>query len=473
MTNKRKQPYPFGDKLKAYRRQIRYGNHNRMTGENLAKLLKYQLGESFFQQDIADWENDQSVVPAPDVFLAIMQLFSFHGGFKTWIEAQDLLTEYKQTARFIHPTSQHLTFTQTDYAHWRSLSQKINQHLPEHIRNQIDLLVDMDERVQTIANDIIANTHAISIEGHGGIGKTSLVVVVATKLSGTGVFDGVYFVGVRQGFLDNKGDYQTKGVQIFQLDEALTELGNQMGLVFSPSTTTEQKMTQIAHDYQQRRIILIIDNLETQDDILEFQAFINQLLQVDSASRLMITSRKNLDGINDRIQQIKLQELNADQVYAMLQKRDCPITQQNAHRLHAHIGGNPLAVRLFSGLLKKFPFDELLQQLAQTKSQWDTTDDDFKRHNNLFDYLYERILETLSPNARDLCWHLGMNFEMERGVKMKTIATDLDRINDPTLKPALSDLLDVYLLHYDGHSEVYTMHRLTVHYIRKHFLTST
>jgi hypothetical protein len=187
----------------------------------------------------------------------------------------------------------------------------------------------------------------------------------------------------------------------------------------------------------------------------------------------MITSRKNLDGINDRIQQIKPQELDADQVYAMLQKRDCPITQQNAHCLHEYIGGNPLAVRLFSGLLKKFPFDELLQQLAKTKTQWDTADDDFNRHNNLFDYLYERILETLSPNARDLCWHLGMNFEMERGVKMQTIAIDLDRINDPTFKPALSDLLDVYLVHYDAHSESYTMHRLTVHYIRKHFLTST
>lgn len=472
MTKKRKQPYSFGDKLKAYRMQIQYGNRNRMTGENLAKLLRYQLGMPFFQQDIADWENKLSNIPVPSVFLAIMRLFSFHGGFKTFAQAEDLLTEYKQTARLIRPTSQDLTFTQTDYTYWSSLSQNLHTHLPNHIKRQINQLIDIDENVENITNNLFANMYAVSIEGLGGMGKTSLAVSAAMRLGATGVFVGMYFVSVRQDFLDEKGEYQfanPQNKQIFQLDEVLTRLGNQMGLVFAPLTTTEQKIAEIVTYYRQKRVIIILDNLETEDDIEQFRTFISELLKVACESRLIITSRKNLDGIDEHIQQIKPQELNADQVHAMLAKRNCPITLENARHLHAEIGGNPLSIKLFSGLLKKFPLDELLQQLAQTKAQWDKTDDDFKRHNNLFDYLYERILKTLSPSAHKLCWHLGMNFMMEKGVKFSTIVSDLQP--NPTLKKDLSNLIDMHLVQYEANGEYYTMHRLTVHYIRKHFFT--
>jgi len=465
--------YLFGDKLRAFRKRGRY-EQKTISGEVFAQLLTHKLNQPrpFRQQDISDWENEPSIIPDPDIFTAILELFTFHGAFKTWNEANDLLSEYHKAAKFIHPTHIHIQFSQTDFDRWQMIKTNLFIHLPRHIRNQLHLVIGIDSLAESTKKDLLKPVYALSIEGHGGIGKTSLAVLVAIRLGEMGIFEGVYFVGVRQGFLDKDGERRLIEDQIERADEALLQLATQMGLVMAPNLTTDEKLGLIAEYYQYKRILVILDNLETDEDVSEFTRIINTLAQIDSSSRIIITSRKSLERINPRIAQIQPQELNPNDIRLALNGYSCHITLEQSHILHSKIGGNPLAILLFSPLIKSFGIDELLQQLEQTKSQWQPDDEDFIRHQRLFNYLYERILSLLDGQIRFIFYQLGIAFEMDFGATLDEIKAVFEEDYSPAqLKKALNTLQDVYLLRFDQLKHEYTMHRITSHYIRKEFLT--
>lgn len=457
----------FRKKLFAYCKQARYKG-TWLTGAALAQLLTYKLKHRFNQQDISDWYNKKII--EPHIFRIVLELLTFHGGFTRYEEAEDLLSLYQQAAQDLHANAAMLRFEQADFDRWRNIKQTVFEHLPHHILDLLDNVVEMDDMIEKASTDLLDKIHAVSFEGQGGIGKTSAAVKVALWLGATGIFEGIYFVGVRQGFLDEAGEHRWVGETIRHSDDALNELASQMGIAVSETTPKAEKLALIADYYQKHQVVVILDNLETHEDVQEFADFIKKLARIDTHSRFIITSRKNLNNLSAHIKQTHPSELTPEHAYTMLRKRGCQVNMDEVTRLHAEIGGNPLALWLFSVLIKDLPIDELIAKLAQKKSEWNTEDDAFKRHNNLFDYLYERILEIVGDHARELCWDLGMNFMMERGISLDKIRTKLMRESDPTLETGLRKLIDVYLVYYDQISKVYSMHRLIIHYIRKHFL---
>lgn len=463
--------YQFREKFVAYRRQARYQNH-RISCEILANLLNYKLkpDKLYKQQYISRWETDETFLPDPALFLAVLELLTFHGGFKRYEEAADLIGEYQQIAKLAYPHAPLLVFDKADFDDWRRIQQTIFDHLPQHILRLLGNVIRMGDMVERATNRLLDQTRAVSFEGQGGMGKTSAAVQVALELGATGIFEGIYFVGVRQGFLNEDGEHRWVGETILHLDDALNQLALQMGIAVSDTTPETEKLALITDYYHKHVVLVILDNLETYEDVDEFADFIQKLTLGNTRSRLIITSRKNLDTLSTYIEQFQPRELAPEHAQAMLQKRGCDASLEEVTRLHAEIGGNPLALWLFSVLIKRFSIDDLLTKLAQTKSEWDKTDKDFKRHNNLFDYLYERILEIVGDNARELCWDLGMNFMMERGVKRDKIREKLRHLTNSALDAGLSDLIDVYLVYYDQTCKIYSMHRLIIHYIRKHFL---
>jgi len=457
----------FRQRLFAYCKQARY-KETWLTGTALAHLLTYKLKRNFKQQDISDWYTKKIIDPT--TFRVVLELITFHDGFSRYEDAKGLLSLYQKVAPQAHATADTVVFTKADFDYWRTIKQTIFEHLPHHILDLLENVVEMDDIVEKASIALLNQTHAVSFEGQGGIGKTSATVKVALILGATGIFEGVYFVGVRQGFLDATGEHRWVGETIRHLDDALNELASQMGIAVSETTPKDEKLALIADYYQKHQVVVILDNLETHEDVQEFAEFIKKLARIGTKSRFIVTSRKNLDNMSAHIKQMQPRELTPQQAHIMLQKYGCQVNKDEVTRLHDEIGGNPLALWLFSVLIKDLPIDELLTKLAQKKSEWNTEDDAFKRHYNLFDYLYERILEIVGNNARELCWDLGMNFMMERGISLDKIRTKLMRESDPTLDAGLRKLIDVYLVYYDQISKVYSMHRLIIHYIRKHFL---
>ncbi len=463
--------YQFREKFAAYRKQARYQNH-RLSCKILAKLLNYKLkpDKLYKQQYISRWETHETCAPDPALFLSVLQLLTFHGGFNRYEDAADLLKEYQDMAKFAYPNASLLVFDKTAFDYWRKVKQTISQHLPQHIRKSLGNVIRTDDMIERATDSLLDQTRAVSFEGPGGMGKTSAAVQVAQALGETGIFEGIYFIGVRQGFLEVDGEHRWVGETISHLDDALNQLASQMGIVVSNTTPQAEKLALILDYYQKHTVLIILDNLETYEDMDEFADFIQKLTIINTHSRLIITSRKSLDTVSSHIAQFQPRELSPEHAYAMLRKCGHNVTLDEVTRLHAEIGGNPLALWLFSVLIKSTSIDNLLTKLAQTKSEWNQTDEAFKRHNNLFDYLYERILEMLDDNARELCWDLGMNFMMERGVTLDKIRENLKHLTCSEIDAGLHDLIDVYLVYYDQISKVYSMHRLIIHYIRKHFL---
>lgn len=457
----------FQNKLKHYRNQTLYAPCGRKISEALlADLLTYKLRRHFTQQLVSKWCNQNNQMPNLKDFQAVMELFTFHDGFQKWEEARDLAMAYGRVANLDS------VFEKSDFERWRNIRHTILNHLPNHIRDDLKHVVHIESLVAEIEQKLLNDVHAVSFEGEGGLGKTSTAVQVAINLGMRGIFEGIYFVSVRQGFLDKEGNYRAFIKQIYQLDDALRELATQIGISISNEMSTSELQALLVDHYRTHSVLIILDNLETNEDINQFAEFIKELARLDTPSHLLITSRQRLDNLSSHIHNTQLRELPREHAFDMLRKLGCQLNQDEVGRLYDQIGGNPLALRLFSVLIKTTPIDELIAKLEQTKSQWDTNDDAFKRHTNLFDYLYDRILEMVGEDARELCWDLGMNFVMERGVKLDRIRKALVDVDACSIENNLRKLIDVYLVNYDQENKVYSMHRLIIHYIRKHFVES-
>jgi hypothetical protein len=459
--------YLFGRMLRAFRERISYENR-KLGGKIFAEtFLYYKLGTKFSQQNFSEWETKPEFVPSPVIFCAILELLTFHGAFLDWSEIATFIQAYAEVPKNPYAGRTQVPFKPETFAHWQQVRQTIFKHLPTHIITDPKHLIGIEANI-TDMQGYLPKTMALGIEGLGGLGKTTLAASAARALGAMGIYEGIYFVGVRQSRLDENGQTKQDIPQIKQVHEALTSLGAQMGLKFDAKATTDEKFDIIAHHYRTRRVIVILDNLEFIEDVTEFMPFINMLLaNTDTKSRLIITSRTKLDTFRPRLKQIYPQELTACGVYDFLKLHDCIVTTTEADSLHGLIGGNPLALRLFSTLINNFGMPKILSQLEAVKR--DHPDLRLK----LFDYVYDRILQLLDDPTYDIFIRLCSQYRMDIGAPIWLIEEGLSHHTPQQIAESLNTLMAVHLVNRDQAQQHYTMHRLTMYYIHKQFFPTT
>ncbi len=458
--------YIFGAMLQAFRERITYKNRKVGTKIFGEVFLHYKHGIKFSQQRFSEWEHNPDLAPSPVLFGAILELLTFHGAFLDWSEVATLIQAYGVLNNPYAGKAQ-VPFKPEMFAHWQNIRQNIFKHLPIHIITDPKHLVGIEATI-TEMQEYLPETIALGIEGLGGLGKTTLAVSVARAVGATGIYEGIYFVGVRQSRLDDTGQTKPDAHQIKQVDEALTSLGSQMGLKFDEKMTTDEKSDLIAHHYRNHRVMVILDNLEFIEDVTEFMPFINLILtNTQAKSRLLITSRTKLDAFRPRLKQIYPQELSAPAVYDFLKLHECNITPQEADSLHGLIGGNPLALRLFSTLINNFGMPKILSQLEEVKR------DQPDLRLRLFDYVYDRILQLLDDPTYDIFIRLCSQYRMDVGAPIWFLEEGLTHHTPEQIVQSLNTLMAVHLVNRDQTKQHYTMHRLTMYYIHKQFFPTT
>jgi ABC-type glycerol-3-phosphate transport system substrate-binding protein len=179
----------------------------------------------------------------------------------------------------------------------------------------------------------------VTIDGIGGIGKTTLAVEVAHRCREAKIFDAIVWMSAKRNVLTPDGIVSRK--QTFSTFEDLcTVISQVLGSpeMLKGDATARQQLMQ--RTLAQERVLLVLDNLETIDD----QQILNLLRELPTPSKALVTTRHRVDVAYD----IHLGHMSLDESIRLMH-RECEIKSlrlpdQDLRRLHKAAGGIPLAM---------------------------------------------------------------------------------------------------------------------------------
>jgi hypothetical protein len=212
---------------------------------------------------------------------------------------------------------------------------------------------------------------------------------------------------------------------------------------------------------QQRRCLVVIDNLETMAD---YDVLLPELKRWQRPSKFLLTSRlrllDELDVFSFSLQElpslaaIELMRLEAGRTnfMALLQASDEELLQ-----IYNVVGGNPLAIKLVVGQSRFYSLPQVLQRFSSPQQQED-----------LFQYIYLEAWESLSDAAKTVLLTLteagesGFNFEHLHAVS---------GLPEEEVQQALEKLITLSLVDLGGSlmERRYRLHRLTEIFILNMF----
>lgn len=204
----------------------------------------------------------------------------------------------------------------------------------------------------------------VSVVGIGGIGKSALVVTLMHRVAEH--FQGVLFRSLRD----------SPSCEAL-LDDCLHVLSPQ--LLIPASASLEHRLTLLLECLRQRRILLVLDNLETllqEGEAREryragyegYQRLLQRVSETEHSSCLLLTSREqpaslaSFVGIHSSVRNLRLAGLDTAASEQLLAEKGVVCTSQECGRLTQAYAGNPLALKvvtetildLFDGSISPF-----------------------------------------------------------------------------------------------------------------------
>ena len=344
-----------------------------------------------------------------------------------------------------------------------------HQYQTEHRRRHLPppdylTLFGADDQLQRLT-DLLTTPDAftfVSVEGLGGIGKTSLARAVAHQLAGYGHWQDILWISAKQQWLGEQGDLHSITSPARTLDDIVTSLADQLGQQHLAGLDTSDKLARLMPLLKSTPYLIIIDNLETVADV---DVLLPALQPLAGDTRFLLTSRQSV-GRYPFVQTIPVPELGLADSQALveseLQRRGKPVTIDHhmMNRLYQFIGGLPLALKLMAAQLSRRSLDEVLEQLQMAKTN---------TPYGLYTFIYRQTWELLGDPARLLL--LSALDIAPDGDTMSWLRRMSD-LPDVDFDKALDQLIDFSLIEVGGMlgNRVYRLHRLTVTFLQTDIL---
>ncbi len=294
----------------------------------------------------------------------------------------------------------------------------------------------------------------VIIDGMGGVGKTSLAQSVAEQCEGH--FDTLLWLTVRR-----EAEYDTWRAKRPGLERPpmsagmiLDAIAVRLGLRGMAHESVEQKQAHLASHLDKIQALIVIDNLETAEDI---ELVVDVVRQLERPTRFLITSRYRLEA--ELI--VHLGDLSLADSLALLRHEAGQRGLEEMKRaedealeaIYQVVGGNPLALKLVVGQATHLPLKRVLDALRQSPTSQGSVESEF------YGYLYQQSWAMLSSVAQELL--LTMPVLPITGGTWDDLQA-LSGLDPSTLNQAIAELVRLSLLNAAGWPEkVYSIHRLT------------
>lgn len=297
----------------------------------------------------------------------------------------------------------------------------------------------------------------VAIEGMGGIGKTALADALMRRLAAATTFGDFGWVTARRANFDLGGGLHSLAQPVLTpatlVQLLVTQLwGSDTLLMASP---VAQQQAALQTRLQQNPHLIVIDNLETRDDV---ECLLPLLRQLSNPSKFLLTSRERIQG-EPSLYHFTVPELSATDAIQLVRHTatisNLPhLATASDHELqpiYATVGGNPLALRLVVGQSYFDPLPLILADLTAARGA---------RVEELYAHIYRRAWDGLDEESRHVWLALPLLVEQNATLASLAATTHLDSHD---LRRALEKLICLNLVNVQGsiHERYYTLHSLT------------
>ena|GEM_PF-912758 len=298
----------------------------------------------------------------------------------------------------------------------------------------------------------------VTIDGMGGLGKTALAHAAARQAAQTGRFAGLAWETASQATFV-WGEVRPFPRSALTLDTLLEAISRQLGWPDLAALPLPARQAALADRLRHQPYMVVVDNLETAAD---YESLAGALWELANPTKFLLTSRQHLHSY-EQVYSISLQGLPDSDglafiryhggergIEAVAEADDATLLQ-----IQRVTGGNPLAIKLVAGQLAHLPLPQVLADLEGAATGGSA--DQFYRY--IFDYSWQH----LSPPAQQLL--LNMPHLATTGGDWDDLQA-VGGLDDETLRRAVGELTACSLLNAGGGADkVYTIHRLTYHFL--------
>jgi hypothetical protein len=297
----------------------------------------------------------------------------------------------------------------------------------------------------------------VSIEGLGGIGKTSLADALSRRIIRQGFFSDFGWVSARQQVLNLGGGIKPVAVPALTAEDLVEKLAAQLMPAAAPSAplSFEEALTTLRTRLKQTPHLIVIDNLET---IADLESLLPTLRNLVEPTKFLLTSRKSLYH-ESGVYHFTLPGLSETHALRLIRHEaelhNLPHLQQasdaDLRKIFDLAGGNPLALRLVVGQTHMHALDVVLDDLASARGQTVET---------LYTFIYRRAWDALPEPAGQV--FLAMPLVTNQGGSLAYLA-DLVDLAPGQIRDALDQLVALNLVNSTGDlaERRYTIHNLT------------
>ena len=341
-----------------------------------------------------------------------------------------------------------------------SLEEKAGSDWQERMISRLELptytmLVGVEQPLDTIL-DVLANETAqfiVSIDGLGGLGKTALADKVTRELIHTTYFDEVAWVTAKQTHLSTLGRLKVESNRpALTFPLLIDRLAEQFSLNQNGRSQIEQQRL-VKQFLQQRRCLVVIDNLET---IADHDVLLPELKRWQRPSKFLLTSRLRLLDELD-VFSLSLQELSRSAAIELMRleasrtnfKALLQSTDEELFPIYDVVGGNPLAIKLVVGQARFYSLPQVLQRFS-----------DQQKRTDLFEYIYLEAWESLSDAGKIIV--LTLTEAGESGFPFEHLQA-VSGLSEEVVQQELEKLILLSLVDLGGTlmERRYRLHRLT------------
>lgn len=318
-------------------------------------------------------------------------------------------------------------------------------------------LYGIQEKLDALTGQLVAPSEPwiCAIVGIGGIGKTALADAATRQATGSFTFQQVAWLQTNS-HAEALSPYSPEHVWQQLLDQLATQICPEL----PADSSAQQRLIQIRRRLNQAPLLVVIDDLES---ALDTAFLVQRLNELTNPSKFLLTTRARLP-VSAAVWTVFLEELSVDDAIEIIWGHAGTIgltemSQAPANKLqpiYQAVGGNPLALKLVTGLAAVLPLPEILADLTHARST---------EIARLYQHIYWKTWRSLSEESQKLLLMMpqaaGIGFKPDQ---MQAISG----LTQAQLWPAISELVHRSLLEVRGTTweRRYGIHRLTDSFLR-------